>query len=159
LTALFGERTRIAAEVGKRWQKHHQLRRVDLWAGGRHLTCDDNTVFVPQFIVSVEASIAAIRDGSIAHAPIPADDARRKKLGGAVDQPLFPAWGPTTDNILGVLARTASPDRLELLFEFCRPTHPIVRERGVVFAVELAAEELIAVLSGVVEALRSDATA
>jgi hypothetical protein len=166
LVKLLGERSRFAAEVGKRWQKHSGLRRVDLWAAGRHLTCDDNTVFVSQFSRSVEATLAAIRSGAAIHPQISDDDMRRRVLDTSPDVDAkgtgalqFPAWGPTTDNVRGFLSSTNLADRLEFTFRFWRPTHPIQRERGVVFVAEVGTEELVAVLTEVIELLRNDATA
>ena len=153
---LFGERSRVAAEVGRPWQRHQQLRRVDLWAADRHLTCDDNTAFVPQFVLGIEKSIAAIRSGSLVRPQFSDDDMRRRVLGEDAGSS-FPGWGPTTDNVRGVLAQTKHADRLEFAFRFWRPTHPIVRERGTVFSVEIATEELVAVLTRVIDLLRRDA--
>ncbi|MFI6082566.1 hypothetical protein ACIBBB_16580 [Streptomyces sp. NPDC051217] len=50
MTVLLGDKDRFAAEVGE-WD--HALRRVDLWAAGQWLTCDDNMAFVKQFRLAV----------------------------------------------------------------------------------------------------------
>ena len=47
MAILLGNKDTFAAEVGD--ADGTDLRRVDLWAVGQWLTCDDNTVYVPQF--------------------------------------------------------------------------------------------------------------
>lgn len=129
---LLGDKDRFAAEVGQWWHAP-SLRRVDLWAAGQWLTCDDNTAYVPQFRLSVQRTAAGVRAG---HPP-----------GRFLD------WGPTTDNVIAHLAKTG--DELSLTFEFWREDHLRANpgHAGVVFAVELPVAEFTDVLDGVVAAL------
>ncbi|MET7309209.1 hypothetical protein ACWD7C_20945 [Streptomyces sp. NPDC005134] len=60
MTVVLGDRHRFAAEVGE-WD--HVLCRVDLWAAGKWLTCDDNMVFAEQFRLAVLDTAAWLRSG------------------------------------------------------------------------------------------------
>ncbi|MFC8257789.1 hypothetical protein ACFUNF_09170 [Streptomyces sp. NPDC057291] len=68
MTVLLGDKSRFAAEVGA-WD--NALRRVDLWAAGKWLTCDDNSIFVRQFRRDVLDTAAWLRSGQ--GAPLPFD--------------------------------------------------------------------------------------
>jgi hypothetical protein len=68
VTVLLGDKNRFAAEVGE-WE--HSLLRVDLWAAGQWLTCDDNMAFVGQFRSDVTDTVAWLRSG--ASSPLPFD--------------------------------------------------------------------------------------
>lgn len=57
---VLGDKLRFAAEVGEQGQ----LCRVDLWAAGKWLTCDDNTAYVPQFRREVLDTAAWLRSGA-----------------------------------------------------------------------------------------------
>ena len=63
MSSLFGDKQRFAVEVGEFRGDSDRLRRVDLWAAGRWLTCDDNTAFVPQFCMSVQDTLSWIQSG------------------------------------------------------------------------------------------------
>ncbi|MGW7611238.1 hypothetical protein ACWGKW_29030 [Streptomyces sp. NPDC054766] len=69
MTVLLGDRNRFAAEVGE-WD--NALCRVDLWAAGKWLTCDDNSAFVSQFRRDVLDTAAWLRSGQ--GSPPPFDD-------------------------------------------------------------------------------------
>jgi hypothetical protein len=60
VTVTLGDKYRFAAEVG---EGDHTLRRVDLWAAGQWLTCDDNMAFVEQFRRAVLDTAAWLRSG------------------------------------------------------------------------------------------------
>jgi hypothetical protein len=61
VTVFFGDKRRFAVEVGD-WDGP-ALRRVDLWAAGQWLTCDDNMAFVRQFGRAVAGSATWLRSG------------------------------------------------------------------------------------------------
>ncbi|MFI2302030.1 hypothetical protein ACH5AL_24760 [Actinacidiphila glaucinigra] len=70
MAVVVADRSRFAAEVGA-WDA--ALRRVDLWAAGQWLTCDDNMAFVEQFRLAVldtairlRAAVRALRRRSTA---------------------------------------------------------------------------------------------
>ena len=157
MASLFGDKQRFAAEVGEFSVGATQLRRVDLWAAGLWLTCDDNTAFVPQFCLSLQGDISEFRAGRLPLAEFPemphADRHRRVLLldDDTYWRHRFPDWGPTTDNLRGLLLRAGK--QLVLTFEFWRKAHPRPAELGTVFVAELTESELLSVLCDVVATL------
>lgn len=137
MAALFGDRATLAFEVGDPSTESAALRRVDHWAAGRWLTCDDNTVFVPQYCRSLESALRELRA---------ADD-------GRFEAHPFMAWGPTTDNVQTRL--TIHGAQCELTFAFWRAEHTPAEEIGVPFRVTLSTAALIERLAGVLSTLRA----
>jgi hypothetical protein len=154
----FGDEQRFAAEVGEIVHGRPDLRRVDLWAAGRLWTCDDNTVFVPQFCTSVRQTLSWLRSGADLSVPFPGmspAEAHQRLLAaddGSREQFWFPRWGPTTDNVTAHVFRAGA--RLSIPFEFWRPTHPRPEELGVVFVAELPESELITILEQMLATLQ-----
>ncbi len=165
MTVLLGDKSRFAAEAG---QRDHGLCRVDLWAGGKWLTCDDSMVFVGQFRRDVLDAAAWLRSGQ--GSPVPFGDlspeaAHRRLMEGAgadeeteADYELrsqFRAlnWGPTTDNVTVLLFRDT--DRLVLTVEFRREEHLVKHpgDAGEVFVVDILAAEFIGILEDLAAAL------
>jgi hypothetical protein len=62
MTRRFGDRARFCVEVG---EVSHNLRVVDLWAGGKWLTTDDNFAFPPTFIHAIRTTAAQVRRGEV----------------------------------------------------------------------------------------------
>ncbi|MBX3397105.1 MAG: hypothetical protein KF873_00070 [Gemmataceae bacterium] len=150
MAELFGDKSRFAAEVGDYWDEQEQNRHVDLWAGGRRLTCDDNIAFVPVLCMDVSETVDWLKSGCDLSPPFPdltpiethrrlveLDDGSREKY-------WFPHWGPITDNVTGHLFRIG--EQVTITLDFWRNTHSIPEERGVPFAIELPEKELIEVL-------------
>lgn len=146
------------------------LRRVDLWAAGQWLTCDDNTAFVPQFRRSVANTAAWLRAGHGAPVPfagLSAPSAHRRLVAGTGHEDdddalrrrfrFFGDWGPTTDNVEAFLFRD-SEGRLEVTCQFWREehlrTHPA--HVGRIFAVEIPAPELASLLEDLAAVLDGD---
>lgn len=154
---LVGDKRRFAAEVG---EPLGELHRVDLWAAGHRLTCDDNAAFVPHFCMCVRATLARLRSGPNLSPPDPGlsiEEAHRRLLevGCGSSEPFrFPSWGPTTDNVRGHLLQTGKS--LSLALEFWREEHRPAEERGVVFVAEIPEAELIDVLERLIAALDCD---
>ncbi|MFD9312382.1 hypothetical protein [Streptomyces goshikiensis] len=129
MKVFLGDKFRFAAEVGV----PGPLCRVDLWAAGRRLTCDDNMAYVPQFRRDVLDAAAWLRSGGgspLPFAGLSAEATHRRLMQRAGDdepeadyrlrgrfQVLL--WGPTT----------------------------------AVFVVEISAEEFIEILEGIAAAL------
>lgn len=157
MSMLFGDKRRFAAEVGEFWGDSDQFRRVDLWASGRWLTCDDNVVFIPQFCMSLRDTLNWLRSAGNLSRPfagISLTDTHRRLLemdDGTREQFWFPLWGPTTDNISGHVFRDG--DSLSITLEFWRETHKPPEERGEVFVAEMPEAELISVLEQMIIAL------
>lgn len=173
---LFGDRSRFAAELDGAPDRPEgtgppgDLRRVGLWAAGHWLTCDDDTVYVPQFRHSLGRTLAWLRSGPDLRPPFPglspAENFQRvlaadtpadaPSAADAADAPTDwpPAmpWGPTTDNLRTMLFRVG-PGHLALAFQFWREDHHDPAERGVVVVAELPEAEYIGVLEDLLAAL------
>lgn len=154
-------------EVGD-WEGQ-ALRRVDLWAAGQWLTCDDNMAFVRQFRRDVAETAAWLRAGHGAAVPfagLSAAAAHRRLVAGAgrdeEDDALrrlfraFDRWGPTVDNIVAFLFRDG--ERLEITWQFWREEHLLrhPEHAGTVFTLEIGAAELAGLLEGLVAVLDRD---
>jgi hypothetical protein len=126
---------------------------VDVWAAGRWLTCDENTVYTPHFAGCLQRAVG----GLLADAqhnrgrPFPdlsvADNYRRLRAEGDNTEYLayrFMAWGPTADNVS--MLRFQEGRTVYLPFTFSRPDHHDPAERDRVFVAELPDWELAAVL-------------
>ena len=133
------------------------MSRVDLWAAGRRLTCEDNTVFVPQFCMSDCGTLNWLRSGCDLSLPypglLPVETHRRLLVedDGSREPFWFPRWGPTTDNVIGHLFREG--ERLAIALEFWREMHQPAQERGEVFLAELPESEFVGVLEQLLTAL------
>ncbi|MBT1187893.1 hypothetical protein HET69_28880 [Streptomyces sp. CJ_13] len=162
MNVLLGDKFRFAAEVGE----PGPLCRVDLWAAGNWLTCDDNVAYVPQFRRDVLDAAAWLRSGEGSPLPFAGVSAeathRRLMQCSGDDEPeadcqLGPfrvlLWGPTTDNVTAFLFR--EEDRLVITLEFWREEHLLnhPEDAGTVFMVEIPAEEFVGILDGIAAAL------
>jgi hypothetical protein len=143
VTALLGDKQRFAVEVGELVEAGKpraggdQLRRVDLWAAGRWLTCDDSRAFVPELCIDVRDTLDLLRSGrdlSPPYAGVSLIETHRRLLevdDGSREQFWFPMWGPITDNVSGHLFRNG--ELLSITLEYWRETHQPLAERGRVF--------------------------
>lgn len=163
MNALLGDKFRFAAEVGK----SGPLCRVDLWAVGRWLTCDDNVAYAPQFRRDVLDSAAWLRSGEGSRLPfadMSAEATHRLFVQSAGDdepeadytlRSRYRAllWGPTTDNVSAYLFREG--DRLVITLEFWREEHLLnhPEDVGAVFVVEVPVEEFAGILDSIASAL------
>ncbi|MEV6005685.1 hypothetical protein AB0M29_02655 [Streptomyces sp. NPDC051976] len=165
MSVVLGDKQRFAAEVGER---EGGLCRVDLWAGGKWLTCDDNMAFVGQFRRDVLDTVDRLRSGYGGPAPFdglsPEDAHRRLRLraegedetGAEFDlrgRVRILDWGPTTDNVSAHLFHYG--DRLVITLQFWRSellvNHP--HHAGEVFVVEIPTAEFIGILEALVATL------
>ena len=129
MALLLGDKRTFAADVGD--SDGTDLRRVDLWAAGQWLTCDDNAVYVPQFRLSVAGTVDGLNDSE--HHAL--------------------NWGPTTDNVLAYLYRNG--DETAITAQFWREDHLRAHPEhaGVVFTADIPTDELIDILESLVAAL------
>ncbi|MEU0957060.1 hypothetical protein ABZ353_32740 [Streptomyces niveus] len=163
MAVLLGDKHRFAAEVGE-WDD--TLCRVDLWAAGQWLTCDDNMAFVKQFRLAVLNTAEWLRSGQGSPPPFtdlpPVATHRRLTLRAGDDDETeaehelrgrFQAltWGPTTDNVTAYLFRDG--DCLTITLQFWREPPEQAAE---IFVAEIPVaefaetlEDLVAVLDGV----------
>lgn len=162
---VLGDRSRFAAEIGG----SGPLRRVDLWAAGKWLTCDDNMAYVPQFRHSVLGDAAWLRSGGgfpLPFAGVPAAATHRHldrcagDDGSEADHRLRDRyrslhWGPTTDNLIAYLFR--DEDRLVITLRFWREEHLSSHpdDIGAVFVAELLVDEFVGILEDIAAALGS----
>lgn len=165
VATLLGDKHRFAVEVGA---EDHGLRRVDLWAAGQWLTCDDNMVFVGQFRRAVVDTAAWLHSGGGAPLPFPglSPQAVHRRLlrdAGACDESeadyelrsRFRAleWGPATDNVTVLLFREGG--HLVLTLQFWRQEYLLAHPEhaGRVFAAEIPIVEFAGILDGLLKAL------
>jgi hypothetical protein len=156
VTVLLGDKHKFAVEIG---EGDGGLRRVDLWAAGQWLTCDDNMVFVAQFVRDVKDTAAWLRLGGGSPLPFsglsPEASHRQLVQTGGESRNRFRAleWGPTTDNVTILLFRHG--DRLALTFEFWREryllSHPA--NAGKIFLMAISVVEFVGILDGLLAAL------
>ena len=160
----FGDRASFAIEVGELLAEENgsvpqdpSIRLVDVWAGGRWLTCDDNHVYVPHFAGMLSNEVSSLPknlQGERLARPWPelsvADNFRRLRNeadSGDNRQYLayrFMDWGPSADNVSALLFCEGGMAFIPL--SFWRERHHDPAELGQVFVVELPALELVAVL-------------
>jgi hypothetical protein len=152
----FGDRATFAVEVGDVWPPPSQaesgnsqtsnLRVVDLWAGGRQLTVDDNTAFLPSFCPAMRRTADEVRRRQLQRCPFPGrspeeifrlleeDDTEFR------ERFWFMLWGETLDNV----TRYAYLDGdLVLVFAFWRSTHPRSDELGRVFVARVPPDDFV----------------
>lgn len=159
MTLLVGNKGCFAVEVGE-WSGG--LRRVDVYAAGQWLTCDDNMAYVQQLRWSVQHDRDRLDSINYLPPPLsglpPATVHRQLWVSddGLREQWPFLQSGPTTDNVLALLFRDG--DRLVITAEFWREEHlrRHPEDVGAVFVAEIDAEELSGVLQSVVAALGPD---
>lgn len=160
MTVVLGAKHRFAAEVGE-WD--HGLRRVDLWAAGQWLTCDDNMVFVKQFRLAALDTAGWLRSGQGSPPPFtglsPEATHRRFMLRAGDDDETeaeyelrgrFQAlsWGPTTDNVTAYLFRDG--DYLTITSQFWREPPEKAAE---IFVAEIPVAEFVETLEDLVAVL------
>ncbi|MCW2913819.1 MAG: hypothetical protein JWN52_1887 [Actinomycetia bacterium] len=154
-----GDESRFAVEIGD-WRGG--LCRVDLWAAGQWLTCDDNWAYVNQFRHTVQTDCALLAAGGGSPAPFPglsfAATHQRLRADDERDQCLFLHWGPTTDNVLAHLFRDG--DHLTITLQFWRESHLRLHPEhvGTVFVIEIDTEEFIEILRDTITALEQEPT-
>ncbi len=151
----YGKRRRFAITVGEALSDNGRSRRVDVWAAGRWLTCDDNNVYVPFFAGCLQHAVGCLlsdpqhRRGRPHPEQSVADNYRRLRADAEADNAeylsyRFMHWGPTADNVSMLLFREGGTAYLP--FSFWRPDHHVPAELGQVFVAELPEWELAGVL-------------
>lgn len=148
---------------------YNQLRQVDIYIAGRSVCCDDNQVFVSQFVNSIwhtaeflkkkldyysEKDFFFGKSIEEAHKLI----RQLRNLDLEMLNRFWVAdllhWGPTTDNIICFLFPIHG--KLYLTFEFWRDTHQPSEEIGQVFGVEITPYEIIRICETAIEVLDAD---
>lgn len=159
MTRVFGDRARFCVEIGEITPP--SLRTVDLWAGGKWLTTDDNTVFVPTFINFLRSTAARVRRRDVSPCPFPQCSPEETfRLLHADDDTDFREqfwlmhWAETVDNVTsyGYL------DGGDLLFVFGyrRAQHSFPEDVGKVFVARIPPDEFAGVLEQAADLLDAD---
>jgi hypothetical protein len=150
----------LAFDVGEASEPTGSMRRVDMWAAGRHLTYIDNSVYVPQFLGDVEHAIRWLRSNPDLEFPFPelSPEETHKRMysidDGLREDYRFFRWGPTTDDFSSLIFRSAG--QMHLTFKIWRDTSPpqAPGEVGEVFAVSLPEQDLLTILENTAAALK-----
>ena len=149
----FGERARFCVEIGA--STPPSLRTVDLWAGGRRLTTDDDTAYVPALAHRMRSTAAEVRRRDVSPSPFPRcspEEVFRRldadaEAGGS-DLPqrfrLISDWTEIVDNVTSYGYRDG--DDLVIVFGYWRATHPFPEDLGRVFVARIAADEFVTVV-------------
>ncbi|MFI1991672.1 hypothetical protein [Actinoplanes sp. NPDC020271] len=154
MTQLFGDPATFAVEIGDFWSAPH-LRVVDLWAGGRRLTVEDNVAYLPAFCRLMRWTVDQVRGDRVPartvaeHGPeetfqlLHEDDEQSFR---------FLNWGETVDNVVTYAYLDGD---LVLLFSFWRPTHPVLEERGKALSARIAPDEFVSVVNAAADVLEA----
>jgi hypothetical protein len=157
VTRRFGDRTKFAVEVGE--PRSPDLCVVDLWAGGKLLTTDDNVAYLPSFRLSLRATAAQVRRRDLPPCPYPGrtpEEIYRLLHAGETERRerfWFLQWGETTDNI-SAYAYLAGD--LVIVFAYWRPEHPLPADRGSVFVARIPPDEFATILEEAADRLDAD---
>lgn len=158
---LIGDKARFAVEIGDYCEGGTALRRVDLWAANRWLSCDDNHAYVGSFVMQVQRTIDRLRAKTSARelAPpvaglTPLQMYRQASRRQALTRWQLLNWDETTDNFSSYLFRVE--DRLVITFEFWREHHEPAEDRGKIFATELPVAEFVEILERMLQVLCAD---
>ena len=138
------------------------LRTVDLWAGGKWLTTDDNTVFLPAFVPFLRSTADQVRRREVSPRPFPGRSPEEIfRLLLADDETDFREqfwllhWGETVDNVTSYVFMDG--DDLMIVFGFWREHHPFPADLGKVFVARIPPDEFADVLEQAADLLDADA--
>lgn len=148
-TRRFGDRAGFCVEIGEITPP--SLRTVDLWAGGKWLTTDDNTVYLPSFIHVLRSTAARVRRRDVSPCPFPERSPEEIfRLLHADDESDFRErfwlmhWGETVDNVTSYVYLDG--EDLVIVFGFRPLRHPFPEDLGKVFVARIPADEFAGVL-------------
>jgi len=167
---IIGNKSTFAFDIGQK-RLETQLRTVDIVIDNRYVCCDDNTVFLPQFIASLEYDIDRIVEndwnkyheyikgksiGEI-HEFILRTRTEGTKEYDIEDDKIYPLhslldWGPTTDNLCCFII--SWNDKYYLTYQFWRPEHHNKSEIGTIQNVQIELSEIKKTLEEATAALK-----
>lgn len=158
----FGDESKFAMCVKGQPSDPPHSRAIDVYAAGRWLTCDDNSVHVPHFSGMLESAVGrTLLTDTRGYQPRPysnlsaVENYTRLRTATSLDtfdevdyrhfrHALFMDWGPTADNVSALLFREG--DTAILSFTFLRPDHHDPSELGQVFVTEFPFFDLARIL-------------
>jgi hypothetical protein len=159
MTRRFGDRARFSVEIGEITPP--SLRTVDLWAGGKWLTADDNTAFLPTFIGFLRTTAAQVRRRDVSPCPFPQRSPEEIfRLLYADDETDFREqfwllhWGETVDNLTSYVYLDGGD--LVIVFSYGRASHPFPEDLGKVFVARIPPDEFVAVLEEAADLLDAE---
>lgn len=168
LRMIIGNKDIYGFELGNNESK--SLKVVDIIIGNRYVSCDDNTVYLPQFINDVKSTLESLQ-----HIDYTTYDKYYKNKtiekihqfisgnweegsesfniedGQVYSLHRFMDWGPTTDNITSLLF--LYNNELILTYQFWREGHEVKEEINRVNYVKVKKSNLIETLENLVHEL------
>jgi hypothetical protein len=135
-------------EVGELWSP--ECRVVDLWAGNRWLTTDDNVAFVPSITLYMRWEAQRVRQRDVSPCPFPGlapeeifrllyeDDESDFR-----EQFWFMRWSEIVDN---VSMYAYLEEDLVIVFQFWQASHRFPEELGQVFVARIPPDEFATIV-------------
>jgi len=157
MTRRFGDRATFSVELGKITSP--SLRVVDLWAGGKWLTADDNTAYVPSILLYMRREAERVRRRDTRPCPFPGlspeEIFRRLEADqtGFRQQFWFMRWSEIVDNVSMYAYLDGD---LVIVFEFGRTTHPFPEDLGKVFVARIPPDEFATTVEEAADALNTE---
>jgi hypothetical protein len=159
MTRRFGDRATFCVEIGGITPP--SLRTVDLWAEGKWLTTDDNTVFLPTFLHLLRSTAARVHRRDVSPCPFPGrppeDIFRLLNADDETDlreQFWLMHWGDTVDNVTSYA--DLDGDDLVIVFAYRRAGHPFPDDLGKIFVARIPPDEFVVVLEEAADLLDAE---
>jgi hypothetical protein len=166
---IFGNKSYLAFEIDEKSESG--LRIINVWLGNKWANCDDNNVYVPSYIASLEVelqrdmrfdryakyleglSVAQIHEFIMSTRD---EDSENYDLEGDQIYPYysFMNWDETTDNISSFIF--LQDNVLHITYEFWRDEHNPKEDRNKVFSFTCSAENIFPVIRDVARYLSAD---
>jgi len=141
--SIVGDKTRLAFEIGAYWKSSKQHQHINVWLAGRHLTAEDDLVYLPSFYTHLEEEIVVVESASW----------RRTDFAGMSQEEIFRHLENDECHNHRVLRYDATVCRFDsFYFEegtngvFLCSTWPPDQEAGHVFGVQISRSEFLSVL-------------
>jgi hypothetical protein len=157
MTRTIGDRATFSIEIGEITPP--SMRVVDLWAGGKWLTTDDNTVYVPSFFWYMRGDADRVRRRDIKPCPFPGRSPEeifellRADQTEFREQYWFMRWSETVDNVSMYAYLDGD---LVIVFQFWRPTHLFPEELGKIFVARIPPDEFAATVEQAADLLEAE---
>jgi hypothetical protein len=153
----FGDRATFSVELGD--IPPLSLRVVDLWAGGKWLTVDDNNAYVPSILLYMRLEAERVRRRDIQPCPFPGRSPEEIFRLLEADQTefreqfWFMQWSEIVDNVSMYAYLDGD---LVMVFRFWRPTHPYPEDMGKVFVARIPPDEFATTVEEAADVLNAE---